>query len=214
MDTRPYAIEYDDLPSEIAIFPLRGALLLPYGRLPLNIFEPRYVAMIEDALAGSRMIGMIQPDESGDENALYTTGCAGKIIEFNETDDGRFLITLIGISRFLIRKELKERKGYRVVRPNWAKFSDDLGPQTCRDIDREKLEEMLKAFFKLHELHCDWEMVEQVPDSKLITCLSTVCPFSPQEKQVLLEAPCCSTRAEKFMTILEMAVCGNKGGCC
>jgi len=209
MEQNPYAPDFSALPENLPVFPLPGVLLLPSGNLPLNIFEKRYLKMVEDALGTNRMIGMIQP-RGGDETRLYDVGCAGKITEFRETDDGRYLITLTGISRFKIDEEIKTNTPYRQVRAGWTPYKHDLEPSPCLDLDREKLKSLLQLYFSSQEMDCDWKAVEKAPDAKLVTCLAMVCPFDPKEKQALLEAPCCKTRAGAFMTMLEMAVKARK----
>lgn len=203
------------MPDTLAVFPLEGVLLLPMGRLPLNIFEPRYLRMIADALAGNRMIGMIQPrDQGGASPALYDVGCAGKITAFEETPDGRFLITLTGISRFKIRRELDVITPYRQVVPDWTLYRGDLEKPPCLDIDRAALLDLLKNYFRAEDMTCDWDAVQSAPDHRLITCLAMVCPFEAKEKQALVEEPCCKNRAAMFMTMLDMAVRGrNAKGC-
>lgn len=204
MEQNPFAPVFEDLPKDLPVFPLEGVLLLPTGNLPLNIFEKRYLSMVDDAMASHRMIGMIQPK---DENVnLYEIGCAGKITEFRETGDGRYLITLNGICRFRIREELSVNTLYRQVRSDWNEFQKDLIVPECLDVDRDKLNGLLQSYFSSQDMNCDWEAVKKAPDSRLITCLAMVCPFDAKEKQALLEAPCCKTRAETFMTMLEMAV--------
>lgn len=213
MEKNPYAPDFDGLPQTLPIFPLEGVLLLPRGNLPLNIFEPRYIAMIEDSLSGNRLIGMVQPDakarNQGEEEAVYKTGCAGKITDFSETPDGRFLITLTGISRFKIVEELETIRGYRSIKPCWGVYKSDINTKTCATLDRKKLNEFLKSYFDKEGMSCDWKALEDTDDSSLITCLSMVCPFDPCEKQALLEADCCDARAKMFMTMLEMASCKN-----
>ena len=215
------AYNIDNLPAEIPLFPLDGVLLLPRGHLPLNIFEPRYIEMVEDALKGSRMIGMVQPQDYDEKDEalsvpLYDIGCAGKITEFVETDDGRFHITLSGICRFRILKELELKNSYRRCKPSWMSFENDLKPEGCIDLDRDRMQTLLESYFDLNSLSCDWEAIEKAPDEKLITCLSMICPLGAREKQALLEADGCARRAEMFMTMLEMAVHDGKetcGGC-
>jgi Lon protease-like protein len=193
------------LPDDLPVFPLAGVLLLPRGQLPLNIFEPRYRAMVEDSLKTHRLIGMIQPR---DGNALFQTGCAGKIIGFTETDDGRYEIMLRGISRYQIAVELELAKGgYRRVRPDWSAFPHDRSPATELNIDREKLCALLHSYFDMQGMDCNWAAVDNAGDDKLMTCLAMICPFDASEKQALLEAKCCKTRADLFMTMLEMATC-------
>lgn len=191
------------LPDEIPVFPLPGVLLLPRGQLPLNIFEPRYLAMTNDALRTHRMIGMIQPREDG---ALFNTGCVGRIVAFEETDDGRYEITLKGISRFLVAAELPRAiGGYRRIRANWAEFARDLDLDAKLNLDRVRLKNLLRNYFDIEGMECEWSAIDTVSDDNLITCLSMVCPLNAGEKQALLEARCGNTRSELFMTLLEMA---------
>lgn len=218
MDTNPFAPDFEDLPQSLPIFPLGGVLLLPCGHLPLNIFELRYRAMVEDAMASDRMIGMVQTcDETvkavKNDTPVFKTGCAGKITEFSETPDGCYLITLTGVCRFDIEKDMVTGRGYRRVKPGWNSYGDDLKEQTCLDLDRARMKELLREYFDKEGMDCDWEAIDEAPDGKLITCLSMVCPFEAQEKQALLEAECCQVRAKMFMTMLEMAVCASSEGC-
>lgn len=209
MERNPYAPEFSELPGTLPIFPLSGVLLLPTGNLPLNVFEPRYLDMVNDAMAGNRMIGMVQPRSSSE---IYQVGCAGKITEFHETPDGRFLITLNGISRFRIAEELKATTRYRQVKTNWNGFEEDLLAVRHLDIDRAKLHMLLQPYFAGQELTCDWHKIQEASDRRLITCLSMICPFEAEEKQALLEAPCGKSRAQIFMTMLEIAVFDQKCG--
>lgn len=215
METAPLKT-IKDLPPAVPLFPLGGVLLLPGGQLPLNIFEPRYLSMVDDSLKAERLIGMIQPREDGAAGpALFDVGCAGKITAFEETDDGRYLITLTGISRFKVEQENDLKNGYRSATIDWKPFENDMNLKSCLDLDRDRMKELLADYFNLHNLSCDWDAVDGAPDQKLITCLAMVCPFDAKEKQALLEAPCCHTRAEMFMTMLEMAVRDHHecGGC-
>lgn len=203
MTETTFSITESDLPGEIPVFPLSGVLLLPRGSLPLNIFEPRYLAMVDDALRADRLIGMIQP-RSGDE--LFNIGCVGKILSFTETDDARYLITLKGVSRFCIIGELPLGKGgYRRVRANWSDFRTDLEPVQELNINRNRLVTLLHSYFDMEGMNCDWGAIDNASDDKLMTCLSMICPLNAGEKQALLEAPCCKTRADLFMDLLEMA---------
>jgi len=206
------APDVKELPREIPVFPLSGVLLLPGGQLPLNIFEKRYLAMVQDSLKEERLIGMIQP-KSGEN--LFSVGCAGRITAFEETEDGRYLITLTGLSRFRTQAELPQRRGYRRVMADWEAYSADMRPESCLDLDRDHLKKLLCDYFQLHSLSCDWDAVDGTPDQKLITSLAMICPLGPNEKQALLEAQCCRSRAQMFMTMLEMAVAdkGECGGC-
>lgn len=206
--------DIEDLPEVIPIFPLSGVLLLPGGQLPLNIFEDQYLAMVEDTLKSSRLIGMIQPQEenpgANGRRPVFQTGCAGKITSFSETSDGRYEIVLTGLSRFEVIEELEKRSGYRRVRPGWQNFQEDLTQeQSCLDIDRNRLYTLLQAFFDMHDITCSWTSIEAAPDSKLITALSMICPLECSEKQGLLEAKDCHERAEMFMTMLELAIYKN-----
>ncbi len=200
---------FDRLPASIPIFPLAGALLLPRGHLPLNIFEPRYLTMIEDALAADRMIGMIQPDETAPplagEPGVFAVGCAGRIVNFEETEDGRFLITLKGVSRFQVGEELATTRGYRKAVTEWTGFAGDLAPEDPVEIDRTALMDALRAYFKLQGIKANWDALSETPDERLVTSLSMICPFEPSEKQALLEAPGLFERAEILKTLVQMA---------
>lgn len=199
-------MDYRDLPEELPIFPLTGVLLLPGGRLPLNIFEPRYLAMFDDALSSNRLIGMIQPRVFNGQE-LYSIGCAGRVVEFVETPDGRYEVVLSGLSRFSIGDEITSTKGYRRVRPQWSDFESDITyANSCLGLERPKLKALLQSYFSQQEMSCDWDAFDEATDGKLMTCLSMTCPFEPAEKQALLEEKCCKARAKMFMTLLEMEV--------
>lgn len=201
-----FAPKFEDLPDTLPIFPLGGVLLLPRGNLPLNIFEPRYVAMVDDAIRSHRMIGILQPRDDG---TLYDVGCAGRIVSYNETPDGRYEIVLDGICRFKMERELPQERGYRSAVASWTNYNEDMKPMACLDMDRTKLTSLLKNYFQQHDLTCSWSAVEGAGDEKLITTLAMICPFEPHEKQALLEASCCKQRAQLFMTLLEMAASGD-----
>jgi Lon protease-like protein len=203
------------LPAELPVFPLTGVLLLPRGRLPLNIFEPRYLAMFDDALAGERTIGMIQPSGAAPQGgqqgpALYAIGCAGRITSFSESGDGRYLVALDGVSRFRVTEELPLHRGYRRVIPDWAPFAVDLTEEELT-LDRGRLIELLQAYFRQQQLSANWEAIGQAPDERLLTSLAMICPFEPPEKQALLEAGCLSDRARLMMSLLEIAIAGHQG---
>ncbi|MGH6618346.1 MAG: LON peptidase substrate-binding domain-containing protein [Alphaproteobacteria bacterium] len=205
---------FDALPPQLPIFPLTGVLLLPRGELPLNIFEPRYLHMTEDALAADRMIGMIQPTEhesSRPNPPVYRTGCAGRIVSFQETEDGRFLLTLKGVCRFDVEKELPLKRGYRPVVADWSRHRDDL---TVRGegIDRGRLLASLKSYFSVHGISADWKAIEASADERLVTCLSMICPFEASEKQALLEAPNLPERSKILTTLVEMSVHAKSPG--
>ncbi len=200
-----------DLPGEVAVFPLPGALLLPRGRLPLNIFEPRYLAMVEDSLGHGRMFGMIQPNEHAPraENgaSLYRIGCLGRLTHFSETEDGRFLITLTGLSRFVIRREIGMQRGYRRVEADYSPFAQDM--RATPDLDgemREDILEALRTYFAAKGIDANWEAVMAMPDQMLVVTLAMLCPFDTAEKQALLEAPTEHDRAGDLLALLRMAV--------
>ncbi len=203
--------DFEQLPDAVSVFPLQGALLLPGGRLPLRIFEPRYLAMVEDALAGHRMIGMVQPRAESEEQGsadVYQTGCLGRICAFNETDEGHYLITLSGLIRFTIETELPLQRGYRRVVPSYQRFRDDLDEDQAA-IDRSGLLAALSSYFQTNGIEGDWDAIEQTPDEKLVTSLAMICPFEPPEKQALLEAMTLPERAATMTTILQMAAHGQ-----
>lgn len=201
---------FDDLPPVLPIFPLGGALLLPGGKLPLNIFEPRYVAMIQDCLGMGRMIGMIQPKENevappGKGPALYGVGCAGRVTSFSETDDGRFLITLTGVLRFSIKGERAGRSGYRLVEPDWEPFRKDLDGPGGLLIDRPRLLDSVSAYLNSRDLPLNRRLLEEIPEPDLVTSLAMICPFEIEEKQALLEAPDLQGRYDMLVALLDMA---------
>ncbi len=200
-------------PEIIPIFPLTGVLLLPRGKLPLNIFEPRYLAMTRDALGGERLIGMVQPSDpapkdrggGGMNPPVYPTGCAGRITTFSETDNGRYLITLTGVSRFRITDELPLLSGYRRVKAKWTSFAHDLSPVSDADFDRERLTRGLRGFFTQRQIQADWDAIDKAPGEHLVTSISMLCPFAPSEKQALLEAADLNERAQLLSALVEMA---------
>ena len=204
-----------DLPEVIPVFPLPGALLLPRSRLPLHIFEPRYLAMLDDALkTPERLIGMVQPQESGgpDKAPLYRIGCAGRLTGFSETEDGRYMITLSGLSRFRVVEEVDGFAPYRRCRADWNGFDRDLGPQEKDgDFDRDAFLESLGRYFEEMGLSTDWEGLQEADDELLINSLSMLLDFEPEDKQALLEAPCLATRRETLVTLIEYALRGGSG---
>jgi Lon protease-like protein len=206
---------FEDLPQVVPLFPLPGVLLLPGGRLPLNIFEPRYLAMLRDALAGERAIGMIQPREEAEDVGaakVYETGCLGRITAFSETDDGRYLITLTGLIRFDVLRELPLMEGYRRVTADYGRFRGDL-EDGAKDtagaagiFDREHLLKTLGFYFEAQGIKGDWKAIEETGDAALVTSLAMLCPFAAPEKQALLEAMSLPERANAMTAIMEMAV--------
>lgn len=206
-----------DLPEVVAMFPLTGALLLPRGTLPLNIFEPRYLAMIDDALSSPhRMIGMVQPEagaEDDDIPAVYTTGCAGRITSFSETEDGRYLINLSGVCRFHIDQEVSSDRPFRQAEINFSAFEGDLTPLTDEArVDRAHLLSALRDYLQAQSLKADWESIEHAPVETLINSLCIICPFDPSEKQALLEARTVEERAQTLIALIEMASVDMPGG--
>jgi len=217
----PFEPSFEQLPDTLPIFPLSGVLLLPGGRMPLNIFEPRYLAMVSDALAGHRLIGMIQPVQPGGSFGdglptgdgppkVHRMGCAGRIVSYNETEDGRLLLTLAGICRFDVARELEPAHGgYRRVSAVFAPHRADLDHEDeLVTVDRERMMAALAGFFRARSLSTDWEAVKQADDRNLITSLSMVLPLGPTEKQALLEAVDTTDRAKLLIAFLEMGAFG------
>ena len=219
MSDRPSTREPIVLPEVLPIFPLTGILLLPRGRLPLNIFEPRYLAMTRDALAGERLIGMVQPSAPQDDNRgggglnppVYPVGCAGRMTQFSESDDGRYLITLTGIQRFRIIEELPLLSGYRRVVPDWQPYAQDRQRPGDPGFDRERLLRGLRGYFVQRRIEADFEAIEKAPGEYLVTSLAMACPFAPSEKQALLEAADLDARAELLTALVEMAAIEPRG---
>ena len=206
-----------ELPAEIPVFPLAGALLLPHGKLPLHIFEPRYKAMVEDALAGQRMFGMIQPDGTSPPDdpapALFNVGCLGRLSSFSETADGkRYLITLNGIIRFNVGKELEERRGYRRLAVEYAHFLPDIEPPPDTLPQRDVLLLALRSYFAANGFDANWDAIEGMQDDALVVTLCMICPFEPLERQALLEAATPATRADTLVTLLTMGAHGRSDG--
>jgi Lon protease-like protein len=209
-------LPHEPLPAAIPIFPLSGALLLPRGVLPLNIFEPRYLAMVRDAMAAQgaagRMIGMIQPKGDRDPAPLYDVGCLGRIADCRETGDGRLLITLTGVSRFRVQAELDRNTPYRQVLVDYDGFGDDRDEaEPLSPAARASLEDVLERYLDAKGLSADWDAVREADDEGLVTTLAAVCPFDPPEKQALLEAPTLGDRAGTLTALMAFAQ-GPYGG--
>ncbi|WP_377842787.1 LON peptidase substrate-binding domain-containing protein [Bosea sp. UC22_33] len=205
-----------DCPAAIPLFPLGGALLLPRGQMPLNIFEPRYLAMIDDALKGDRVIGIIQPEpENGRQPEippLLKVGCLGRLTQFSETGDGRYIITLTGISRFRLLDELAVTTPYRQGRVSYDSFAADFVARTGEEeVDRKGLLKALRDFAKANDLKIDWKGVNEAPNEALVNALSMMCPFGPREKQALLEASTLKDRAEVLVAITEIELARGGG---
>jgi hypothetical protein len=216
----PFDPDFSELPATLPVFPLSGALLLPRGHLPLNIFEPRYLNMTMDALGRDRMIGMVQPRHSdtpsdGNDNAdtstaeMFGTGCVGRISAFSETDDGRFLVTLTGVCRFDIAEELPLAKGgYRSVRCDYSRWRGDMDyniQSMDQPLNRSRLRRALDAYFAHHSLRSCWDTISDTDDEMLVTAIAMGCQLDPLEKQALLECPSLYDRGDMLTTLLEMA---------
>jgi Lon protease-like protein len=216
-------MDFDDtdnpmLPTVLPVFPIGGAVLLPRGVMPLNIFEPRYLAMVRDAMAGSKLIGMIQPrlvadaDSDDDDGTgkrrvdLFAVGCAGRITEFRETGDGRMIIALTGVVRFAVARELDVTTPYRQIMPDFGAFADDAGePRPLAPAARSALETTLRSYLDTQGLSADWKAVAEADDESLVTTLSAVCPFDPVERQALLEARDLPARAATLNALMTFA---------
>ena len=207
----------EDLPETIPVFPLTGALLLPGGQLPLNIFEPRYLSMVDDALASHRLIGMVQPvfgaeraEHASEAPDLCQVGCIGRVTSFAETGDGRYIVSLTGVCRYRLIEEMRGDKSYRLFRI--APFITDL---TARDeeksVDREALLAAFKAYLDANKLEADWESVERASNATLVNSMAMMSPYGPAEKQALLEAPDLKTRAETLIAITEIVLARSYG---
>jgi Lon protease-like protein len=197
-----------DLPDTIPVFPLAGALLLPRGQMPLNIFEPRYLAMVDSVLGGSRLIGMVQPrnaDEAGNAPELYRVGCVGRVVQFAETGDGRYLVSLTGVARFDILDEAAGFTPFRQCRVSFERFADDFKVRAGEgSVDRPAVLTALKEFTEATGLRMDWDGIEQTPNEALVNALSMLAPFGAREKQALLEAPNLKSRAEMLVALTEI----------
>jgi len=204
----------DDLPQTLDVFPLTGVVLLPRGQLPLNIFEPRYLALVDAALSGTRLIGMIQPTQHEDKvlkPALSAIGCAGRVTSYRESDDGRYLITLTGVCRFRVAEELATSAPFRQVKADFAPFLGDLVPVGENDFPRDRLLAALKDYLSRRDMKADWRSVMGAAPETLVNALAMLCPFEPAEKQALLEAPGWLERVDTLIALLEMANAGPTG---
>ena len=205
-----------DLPEAIPIFPLASALLLPRAQMPLNIFEPRYLAMVDAAMAGDRIIGMIQPASEGEgEVPLFPIGCMGRITSYAETDDGRYMICLTGISRFRIVEEVEGDAGFRRCRVTAEPFREDFLENAGADaVDRARLLDVFRAYLEAHRLEADWDNIDRTSNETLVNALSMMSPYGPAEKQALLEAADLRSRAETLIALTEMSLArrGEGGG--
>jgi uncharacterized protein len=198
----------DDVPAIIPVFPLESALLLPRGQLPLNIFEPRYLTMVDDVIKSHRIIGMVQPDAADAEGSrLFSIGCAGRLTQFAETEDGRYLLTLTGIARYRIVEEIAATTPYRQCRVDFAPFEQDFEPAAGEEaVDRDGVLKALGNFAEANQLQIDWKSVQEAPNEALVNALSMMSPYGPKEKQALLEAPDLRSRADVLIAITEVAL--------
>ncbi len=208
-------IKLTNFPEAIPIFPLPGALLLPRSRLPLHVFEPRYLQMLDDSLkTPERLIGMVQPNEVAGRasNGLHTIGCAGRITQFSETEDNRYMVTLSGISRFRVVNEIEGFAPYRRCEVNWDGFERDQGKSECdTGLDRDSFLNLLGRYFDARSLSTDWESLQEADDELLINSLSMMLDLDAEDKQALLEAPSLSTRRETLVTLIEFSMRGGEG---
>ena len=214
-------VRIGDLPATLKVFPLRGVILLPRSTLPLNVFEPRYLTLVNDVLAGDRLIGVVQPDTDeeasespqGKETGLRMTGGADRLTAFQETDDGRYLITLSGVCRFTITEEEHTDAPYRMCSVDWRPFDGDLERGRGEDaVDRDKLLSVLKRYLKANKLSADWDGINNSSNELLVNTLSMISPYGPEEKQALLEAGDLKTRAEVLVALAEMELASGEGG--
>jgi Lon protease-like protein len=205
-------IRQSDLPDTIPVFPLPGALLLPRARLPLHLFEPRYLQMLEDTMkTNHRLIGMVAPNGGQGARALHSIGCAGRVTQFSETEDGRYMVTLSGVSRFRVTREVSGFTPYLKADVSWSGFERDLGSaEVDAAFDRPAFLKTLERYFSSQELSTDWDSLKEADEELLINSLSMLCPFDPEEKQALLEAPSLQTRRETLVTLMEFALRGGQ----
>ena len=207
---------FADLPGTMPVFPLTGVLLLPRAALPLNVFEPRYLELVDDALKGNRLVGMIQPTESEEtvlRPKLSQVGCAGRVISWRETEDNRYLITLAGLCRFRVKQEISALSAYRQVACDFASFAGDLAQDTDdEEFPRERLLSALKDYLSRRDMKADWKSVMSAPAESLVNALAMMCPFEPAEKQALLEAPSWTERVSTLVALLEISTVGPGPG--
>ena len=210
-----------DVPRRIPVFPLKGAILLPRATLPLNVFEPRYLVMLDDVLAGERVLGIIQPERTdgeeespaGKSSPLKRVGCAGRVSAYQELDDGRLLITLTGIARFDVLRQIEDDRPYRVCEVGWDSFAGDFAPDnSAAEVDRQALLKVVKSYLDSHRLRADWKSINEAPTEFLVNSLSVISPFGSEEKQALLEARDLKARAAVLVALAEMEIAAGDGG--
>ncbi|MFT6407363.1 MAG: Lon protease-like protein [Arenicella sp.] len=199
----PFMQSYQQLPTTLPVFPLGGAVVMPGGRLPLNIFEARYLNMLRDAMKSDQLIGMIQPKDELTPATLHSVGCAARVIQYTETDDGRLEVLLAGLSRFEIDEELSSMRGYRLIKPNWQNFEHDFTQQEPADAQHSLLfTSALRSYFKRHNIEVDWAAIEDLPQEALINNLVAQLPISHSDKQLLIEASTLADRVKSFTLVL------------
>lgn len=208
----PFLTRFDDLPDSLPVFPLPGAVVMPGGELPLNIFEPRYLNMVQDALALEHMFGMVQPLDgvAGTAPALHHVGCAGRITAYQETSDGRIELVLTGLCRFDIVRELDGRRGYRIVEPDWRPYRIDYDEARLEPHDREMFEGILRRYMDYKSLDVDWQLLASLPTERLINSLVGALPLEGSDKQMLLETVESTSRLKVFSAILEAQTAAQK----
>lgn len=215
MTRSPFIPEFSDLPEELPIFPLPGAVMMPGVQLPLNIFEPRYLRMVQDALAADHLIGMIQPlsgDEDEETPPLHPIGCAGRISSYSETNDGRVILVLTGVCRFEVAEELEMRQGYRRILPSWERFAIDYHPQQGVLADRDTFVHSLRAYTKLRGVEIPWDDVAAMEDLDLVNLLCTHLPLAPDDKQALIESIDLVDRADLMRGLMDMSLASSVAG--
>lgn len=215
MTRSPFLPQFADLPEQLPIFPLPGAVVMPGVQLPLNIFEPRYLNMVADALAAEHLLGMIQPsgrDAGGDPPEIYRVGCAGRITSYSETTDGRIVLVITGVCRFQVLEELDERRGYRVVRPGWDAFASDYGGDEPAMDDRDSFLASLRAYTHKRGVEVPWDDVKDMADAELVNLLCAHLPLDPDDKQALIETRRLGERAELMRGLMDMSAASSGGG--
>jgi Lon protease-like protein len=208
MIRNPFTCRFADLPTSIAIFPLSNAVLMPGTQLPLNIFEPRYLSMVFDALRSHRMIGMVQPDPQSPDAAVtpvFRTGCAGRITTFKEIGDGRLEIVLSGICRFDIEQEISVDTAYRRVVPDWSRFAGDYNDIADKVLDRTRFIPELRSFCRERNIEVEWSQLDELRDQNLIDLLGIYLPLETEEKQALIETVGVRERADLLLGMLQMS---------
>lgn len=213
MSMNPFTPAFEALPSTLPVFPLPGAIVLPHAQLHLNVFEPRYLNMVSDALGARRMFGMVQPDPSAREAEppeIYRVGCAGRITSFSETDDGRLLIVLTGVCRYTVTEEIPTIRGYRRARVDWSAYAADLLPPEPVELDRAELAAVMRAYLDRRGLQADWESLDKLPLASVVDFLAMHLPLPPPDKQTVLEARSPTDRADVLLALARMALAGGE----